>query len=344
MTRLFPAAALALLAAPVLAQQPGAPRQLERRLLAIRGDEPTRAVIGVTTSAGVRAPDTLGLIITAITPKGPADRAGLEEGDRLQAIDGTSLRLATTDTGDVEMRGIMQRRLERALQKLKPGDDVELKVYSAGHVRSVRVKTVSADSLYPEPRFRTSGAAFRFAPFDSDRASLGISIGATGSRRDTLGVFVFAVDDSGPAARAGIDEGSRIAAVNGVDVRVASADAGDEEVGAAKVRRLQREVERLKPGDQVSLRVYEDGRFRTVQLKAARASDLRRRGRSFFMTGDVFPPVPPVAPMIPALPSLPDVRIDLDGPALRDQLQRTLDRAAESFDRAMRDLRTSSRN
>lgn len=329
-------AALALVAAPALAQTPDARPKIERRIVTVRAEDANRAVIGVTTSAGVRARDTLGLIVTAITPNSPAEKAGLEEGDRLQAVGGTSLRLSPGDTGDAEMRGIMQRRLERELQKVKPGDDVELRVYSAGRTRTVRVKTVAADSLYPEERFRTASNV-RMARFDDEnRATLGIGIGATGSRRDTLGVFVFSVNDSGPAAKAGLEEGSRIASVNGVDVRVSNADAGDEMVGSAKVRRLQREIGQLKPGDDVTLRVYQDGQYRTIKLKAARASDLPRRGGSFFMTGDMMgpwpvPPIPPVAPM----PPMPRMRFDFDGPAINDQVQRSLDRAMEGVDRAM---------
>ena len=45
----------------------------------------------------------------------------------------------------------------------------------------------------------------------------------TGSSRDTLGVFVMSVEDGGPAAKAGIEEGTRIASINGVDVRGAHA-------------------------------------------------------------------------------------------------------------------------
>lgn len=339
-------AALALVAAPALAQNPDARSNAERRILTVRADEANRAVIGVTTSAGVRARDTLGLIVTAITPNSPAEKAGIEEGDRLQAIGGTTLRLAPGDTGDAEMRGIMQRRLERELRKVKPGDEVELRVYTAGRTRTVRVKTVPSDSLYPEERLRTTAASFRVGRLgDEDRASLGIGIGATGSRRDTLGVFVFSVNDSGPAATAGVEEGSRIASVNGVDLRVAGADAGDEMVGQAKVRRLQREVERLKPGDEVTLRIFQNGQFRTVKVKAARASDLPRRGGSFFMTGDMWgpmpmPPVPPVPPMAP----MPRMRFDFDGQAIGDQIQRSLDRALEGVDRAMVSLRSWARN
>lgn len=341
--------ALALAAAPALAQNPDVRRDVERRVLTRGSDEGSRAVIGLTTSAGVSARDTMGLIVTGITPNGPAEKAGLEEGDRLQAVNRTNLRLARGDTDDPEMRGIMQRRLERELQKVKPGDEVELSVRSAGQTRTVRVKTVAADSLYKDEWSR-AGRTFRVTRMrgDSDRATLGISIGATGSRRDTLGVFVLAVNDSGPAARAGLEEGGRIASVNGVDVRVAPADAGDEMVGSAKVRRLQRQIRELKPGDDVTLRVFQDGQYRTVKLKAARASDLPRRGGSFFMSSDDmgFPPMPglpglpPMAPMAPMAPlSLPRMRFDFDGPAFSEEIQQSVDRAMQGVDRALRSVR-----
>ena len=54
-------------------------------------DHRDRAFLGVSTGmSGVR--DTLGLLITAITAGGPAEKAGLEEGNRIAAINRTSLR------------------------------------------------------------------------------------------------------------------------------------------------------------------------------------------------------------------------------------------------------------
>ena len=45
------------------------------------------------------------------------------------------------------------------------------------------------------------------------RAAIGLQLRATGTRRDTLGVFVDAVTPKGPAEAAGIIEGDRIAAI-----------------------------------------------------------------------------------------------------------------------------------
>jgi serine protease Do len=272
-------------------------------------DHANRAVIGIATSGG-SARDTLGVLVTEVTTGGPAERAGIEEGNRITAINGVNLKLAVADTGDWDMSGLMTRRLTRELAKVKPGDDVELRLYAGGQAKTARVKTVPYDSLYH--------THFRMTRDDMDnRAVIGVSLGSSGSRRDTSGVLIMAVDDDGPAAKAGILEGNRIAAVNGVDVRVRAEDAGDDFVSSAKVERLRRELEKLKPGDEVALTVYGDGRTRTVRVKTVAASTLEshRSMRYFGPDSYAFPrmegmlaPMPPMPPM-PSLPRRMRVRV-----------------------------------
>lgn len=108
-----------------------------------RGDGPA---IGVETSSGsVR--DTLGVLVIGVTANGPADKAGIEEGDRIASANGVDLRLTSADAGDREMRGLMSRRLARAVQKLKAGDAVDLRVFHDGQYKTVKVTTVKASDL-----------------------------------------------------------------------------------------------------------------------------------------------------------------------------------------------------
>src|SRR5204863_9971768 len=95
-------------------------------------NEEPRAVIGVTTSGAATTRDTLGVLVSSVRSGSPAEKAGIEEGNRIASINGVSLRLAAADIGDEKMAGIMSRRLSRELDKLKPGDDVELRVYASG--------------------------------------------------------------------------------------------------------------------------------------------------------------------------------------------------------------------
>src|SRR4051812_38622183 len=106
------------------------------------------------------------------------------------------------------------------------------------------------------------------------RAALGLELRSTGTRRDTLGVFVESVTPKGPAESAGIIEGDRIAAINGVDVRTSSADVEDSYTNGLSAHRLTREVQKLAPGARVTLRVYSGGRYRDVQVVAGKASDI----------------------------------------------------------------------
>jgi len=274
------------------------------------GTESARAVIGITTTGGATSRDTLGVLVSSVRANSPAEKAGIEEGNRIASINGVSLKLAAVDVGEFEMAGAMSRRLTRELNKLKPGDEVDLRVYTNGQSKSLKVKTVSPDSLYMTNVVRR----------DSDRATLGVNVAVTGTSRDTIGIFVMSVEDNGPAAKAGIEEGARIASVNGVDVRARrNTDEDDLLFRAGNVNRLEREMSKVKPGETVDLRVYYNGQFKNVKVTAARASDLPRRNRSItIMGGDNF--------ITPPLPPLPD-RITLDAPRMGEEIRRAIDGA-----------------
>lgn len=262
------------------------------------------AALGVGTRVTGTLRDTLGLLITSITKDSPAERAGLEEGNRIAAINGVNLRANAADIQDAELSNSLTHRLVRELDKVKPGDEVELRVYRDGRTQNLRVKTEDADSLFGRRTF----ASFDRAQLE-DRPALGFGIGGSGSRRDTLGVLVVSVQDSTPAAAAGLEEGNRIAGINGVDLRVAREDAGDNYMANARAQRLMREVSKLKPGNDVTLRVYSDGRFRDVRMKVARAGDLpRSRGVMIFGGAGGMAPMPATARSVPMAP-MPTMRV-----------------------------------
>jgi len=285
------------------------------------GDDQPRAVLGLSVGASTSARDTLGLLVTSVATNGPAERAGIQEGDRLASVNGVNLRLSPADAGDFDVGNAMSRRLTRELGKLRPGDDVDLRVYSEGRTRTVHLRTADSDSLYSRRRLSRNEI--------NDRPSLGLGLGATSSRRDTLGILVMFVDDSGPAARAGIEEGNRIAAIDDVDLRAAREDAGDEFIANSKIRRLQREVSRLRPGDNVDLRVYANGEYRTMRLRVARASDLPRR-RGFMISGDGMGMGMGMMPG--AMP------LDFDGAIIGEQVRSAIERAMSNAGRAMEGL------
>jgi S1-C subfamily serine protease len=236
-----------------------------------------RAMLGITTSTSGGRRDTLGLLVSAVTPGGPAEKAGIEEGNRLVAINGVALKLSREDAEDEQMAGVPQNRLVREMRKVKAGDEVTLEVWGGGRMRTAKVKTVAADDL-AGPR--------KVAAHDEDNAAIGVFLSSTGNARDTVGVFVQSVVAGGPAEKAGIVEGDRIASINGVDVRVPRDDAGDWNVASSRIDRLKREVRKLKPGQSADLVVVAGGRSRTVKVTAAKASDLPATSGFRFRTGD----------------------------------------------------------
>jgi hypothetical protein len=184
-------------------------------------------------------------------------------------------------------------------------------------------------------------------------------------------VFVSGVSENGPAEKAGITEGNRIASVNGVDLRVPKEEIGDWSVANARVARLQREIAKLKPGQTVDLLVVEGGRARNVKVTLGRAEDLERTNGFSFSTGDgssfimrprvpmpAMPPMSPMEPMAPMSPMSPmaprarirvfggdgDTEVNLDGlreslrdigPRVRAELDRELPRFFDGFDREL---------
>jgi S1-C subfamily serine protease len=243
--------------------------------------ETPRAVIGVTTSISTGSRDTLGLLVSSVTRGSPAEKAGIEEGNRITSINGVNLKLAPADVDDPDMQRVMSRRLVRELDKVKPGDDIDLRIWANGQAKAVKLKTVDPDSLYSSP------ARSVFKDLE-DRGTLGLGYASSGSKRDTLGVFVMSVEEDGPAARAGVEEGARIQAINGVDLRVNPADAGDELVSMTRINRFEREMNKVKPGDAVELRVYQDGQVKTVKATAVSFTELHKGRTRVIRNGSGF--------------------------------------------------------
>ncbi len=321
------ALAASLVATSAGAQEPARARTTVRSGpfgFAFANADGNRLVLGLTTSSGGMR-DTLGLLVSAITPDSPAEKAGIEEGNRLTAINGVSLKLNASDASDPEMAGVLGRRLQRELDKAKPGEAVSLTVLANGVTRLVRVTPVRAEEL------RSTRGALRGRA--DERTSIGATLGGFPSPRDTLGVFVVSVAEDGPLAKAGIFEGSRIAAINGVDLRVPAADVGDEFMTSSRVRRLTREVEKLEAGANAELRVYSNGQYRNVTVKTMKRSELKGdAGISIFQSGGG------TGVFIPPAIDMPGFRFDMHHD-LSDDVRQRIEEALRGSEIQLRTLR-----
>lgn len=281
-----------------------------------------RAIIGVSTSNAATSRDTLGILVATVRSGSPAEKAGIEEGNRIASVNGVNLKLAAADVGDEAMAGVMSRRLQRELDKLNPGDDVDLRVVAGGQAKSVKVKTIAPADVGDGPRRVNM----------DDRATLGINLATTGSGRDSIGVFVMGVEDGGPAAKAGIEEGSRIASINGVDLRTRrSPDDDDFVIRSSAVVKLERELSKVRAGEAVDLRVYFAGQYKEIKVTTASFRDLPRRNRGVTIrSGDAY-----------VVPNMDKLRLDAGvvGLDIGDHVRRALEEVRVGTTRGLEPLR-----
>jgi S1-C subfamily serine protease len=285
-TVLTASAALAAVATPCDAQ----PREEREVRIArtpaagmtfVRGGPANRAVLGVTLAEASRA-DTAGVRLESVAPNSPAAKAGLKAGDLITDINGVNLKVSREDAEDPASEGLAQRRLQRTMGRAKPGDDVKLQVRSGTATRTVTVKAAAEEELEQsvaqfEERIITRSPDWVFIERRTGgrpRGAVGVTIGSAGNARDTLGLFVNSVVTGGAAEKAGIIEGERIAAVNGMDVRVPREDVDDDQMASARVDRFVREIQKAEPGKTVAMRVWGNGRYRDVTVTVQKAEDL----------------------------------------------------------------------
>lgn len=103
-----------------------------------------RIVLGVAVSTSGTDRDTLGLLVSTVTPGSLADREGIAVGNRLSEINGVSLRIAQADIGRRQAQDGAVGRLGTVLRAVQPGDSVALRVYGGGRWRTVTIHTPKA--------------------------------------------------------------------------------------------------------------------------------------------------------------------------------------------------------
>jgi len=94
-----------------------------------------RAVLGINIGAPGSEDATAGVEVLSVSPAGPADRAGLEAGDRIMRIDGVSLL--------AQGEGTPRERLLAHMREIEPGDTVVLEYRRGADEHRVEVVTES---------------------------------------------------------------------------------------------------------------------------------------------------------------------------------------------------------
>ncbi len=161
--RLVPALVLAA-ALPAAAQEPvrqpqptpppaQAPRlrapRLSERAFEVQVFPLRRARMGITVSIEPQPTDSVGALVTAISPGGPADRAGLRSGDLVVRLSGRSVLAVGSGPGAAMERTVSPGlRLIELAARLDPNDTVAVEFRRGRERRTVSLVTA------PEPDYQ----------------------------------------------------------------------------------------------------------------------------------------------------------------------------------------------
>ena len=178
-----------------------------------------------------------GALVSAVEEDGPAEKAGVKPGDVILAVGKQSIEQS------VDLSGVIART--------KPGDDTQLTVWRGGKEKILTVRVARVEES------ETQASKARPAEDEAEGAKLGLVVRpltpAEKQSVDTEGNIVVA-DVKGSAARAGIEPGDIILAVNARSVK--------------SVQDLRTVASKLRRGESAALLVERGGAQIFVPVRA----------------------------------------------------------------------------
>jgi serine protease Do len=200
-------------------------------------------------AAGLGAPGTTGALVTQVIPGGPAERAGLHQGDIVVSYNGKAIVTGTD--------------LTRQVGETAPGTKVTLKVVREGASKSFTVKIDELhDGSAARPEDQPDAEDQEAPPQNDQQDPLGLAVRPVHPQlaqsmglRPGEGVQVVAVNPDGPASEVGVQPGDVILEVNRAAVH--------------SLQDYRKELKATKPGQMALLRLQrrQDLFYVTVKLK-----------------------------------------------------------------------------
>jgi serine protease Do len=186
-----------------------------------------------------------GALVGEVTPRSPAEKAGIKSGDVITAVNGKKV----TDA----------RELRLMIGTMAPGTKVQIDVNRDGQTKNINVELgempagIAEEGAEPSPeesaqpeRATVFGGVAVADLTDDIRNGLNLS-------KDVKGAVIADIDPDSPAAKAGLREGDVIQEVNKQPVNSA--------------RDLVAISKKLKPNDKILIRVWSQGRSSFVALE-----------------------------------------------------------------------------
>jgi serine protease Do len=186
-----------------------------------------------------------GALVGEVTPRSPAEKAGIKSGDVITAVNGKKV----TDA----------RELRLMIGTMAPGTKVQIDINRDGQTKNINVELgempagIAQEGAEPspeesaQPEKTTVFGGVAVADLTDDiRNGLNLS-------KDVKGAVIADIDPDSPAAKAGLREGDVIQEVNKQPVNSAK-----DLVAISK---------KLKPNDKILIRVWSQGRSSFVALE-----------------------------------------------------------------------------
>jgi serine protease Do len=240
-------------------------------------EHPYMGISGITVSPEIsnatHLNDTKGILVVDITADSPADKAGIRGGDVLTAVDGQDIRLGGDVIVAVDNQSV--RAMEDLLSYLEEqkavGDNIELSVIRDGKTQHIDMILAARPNQEAENMFQPNMESKQ----QQHRPALGINgINMTPELAELMnltqsqkGFLIEDIISGGPADKAGIRGGYKIANINGSEFKLGGdIVVGIDEVDVSTIQDVQSYLDTKEVGDSVQIRVLRDGQEITVPL------------------------------------------------------------------------------
>ena len=105
-----------------------------------------RALLGVKVNLQARESDSIGAYVEAVTPGGPAEKAGLQSGDIITKLDGKSL--LGGGAGASQGRSLPGTKLIELASQLAPDDTIDVQYRRGKDMKTAKLVTQGDDASY----------------------------------------------------------------------------------------------------------------------------------------------------------------------------------------------------
>jgi serine protease Do len=236
-------------------------------------DHPWLGIVGVDITPAIGKPmnlsltESIGFLVTDVNANGPADKAGIQGGDKIAQINGTNREINLGGNIIIGIDGKAVRNIDDVLTYLEReksvGEQVTLKLIRNGEPLE---KTLTLEKR-PDSE--------NIFQMDSKQLSLGVTgvdvnpiIAGAMNLTDTKGFLVTSVTANGPADKAGVQGGFKVETINNTQYTLG----GDVIIGIDNntintVQDIKNYIETKNQGDIVKLKVIRDGEIKNMDAK-----------------------------------------------------------------------------